>query len=316
MLFKKYPKILYQIGTRKVELCDLLVRVSFLQNYSSEKAFDEYFIQSGESPEDVAYKVYGTEGYSWLILLVNNILDEDQWYSGDEKLNYIIQKNYYGESYYITNLPDLLSGDIMVKVTSSANGEPITIDETKYRVINNFNKNFRNIWGGNGSGTFSASDSVLFARKNNQSGSLDILSFYSSDDPTTTTKVTQIKLIEKRKNSPIYFKTTNNVVVSPYSIYENGILERDTIKSDVVYSNEFDSTTEENFAKTLLHYYMTTGNLAPGIQKFTYENQEINNYKKSEKIKVLKPEYAEKTIDTIKGLLTGNEIGKRIIIGF
>jgi len=316
MLFKKYPKITYQIGSRKVELCDILTRVTFLQNYSSEKAFDEYYIQSGETPEDVSFKIYASEAYSWIVLMVNNIISEDQWYSGDEKLTNIIATNYYGESYYITNLPDLMTGDVMVKVATSSLGEPLAIDETTYRIIHNFDKNYRMVWGSYGSGLFSQGDEILFARKNNQTGSLDILNFISSDITASPIKVTEIKLIEQRKDSPIYFKNNNNVVISPYSIYQNSILQRESVPSDVIYTDPADTETTENFGLTLLYSYMTTGSLPTGLQKYTFENQEINNYKKNEKIKVLKPEYLQTTVDTIKNLLTSNEIGKRIIIGF
>jgi hypothetical protein len=317
MLFNRYKKIQYNIGNRTVDLCDLLTRVSFLDNYSSSKAFDEYYVQSGETPEDISHKIYGNESFSWIILLVNNILNEDEWYSGNEKLDFLLNKNHSGESYYITNLPAIIPGDVMVKVTASVGGEPTAIDQNTYRVIYGFDPQFRFVWGSTGTGSFASNDFILFGRKNNQTGSIDILRFASSADPLKNTKVTQIKHIEQKKDSPIYFKNLNNVVISPYSIYESGTLSRETIKSDSVFVSLSNTTSNENFARTLMYSYMTTsGTLPSGIQKYTYTNLEINKYKVKEKIKILKPEYLGKTIDTLKNLLVSNEIGKRIIIGF
>lgn len=315
MLFKKYEKILYKIGNREVELVDIFTRVSFLDNISSSRAYDDYFIQEGESPEDVSSVVYGNSYYGWLILMCNNILSEDEWFSGDNQFLDMIGTKYRGESYYITNLPDLLQGDVMVKVTSTVGTMVTGIDQSKYRIISKFDKTFRSVWGYSGSGFFSPNDKIMFARKNTQNGTVESLKFKDSLSPTTDTEFATIRFIEDRKNSPIYLTNVNSVVVPPNVVYSGGTIQQEFISQNTIFTDPSD-LTGNNFARTLLYGYMTNSGVVSGIGKFTYFQYERDKYNDRRKIRVLKPEYLGPTIDLIDQLVTSNEIGKKITIGF
>lgn len=316
MLFNNYKNITYTVGYRDFEIADILTRISILSDYTTSNAFDEYYIQAGEMPEDVSYKMYRNEYFAWIVLLVNNIISEDEWYSGDETFLRILEKKYSGESYYITNLPKLEQGDIMVKVTSTSGNEVLTVDETKYRMVSEFNKDFRYIWGIGGSGTISAGDKIMFARKNAQNGTVEPLSFYDSTDPTVLTQFATIQYAEKKTATPIYFTNgSNNVVAPPNTVYSSGQLQAETIPVDVVLANTL-SSESLNFARTLGYYYMTNnGQFDSNITKFTHYNFEFNKYEDRQKIRVLKPEYLSAVVDTIKQTLKSGKTGKRVVIG-
>jgi len=316
MLFNKYSTLTYTIGNNQVSLVDIFTRVIFLNDYSSSRAYDQYTIQEGESPEDVSHIVYGNEYYSWLILLINNIISEDEWYSGDAKFQNILNTKHQGESYYITNLPNLIPGDLIVKVISTNDTAIVEIDENTFRYVSDFNLDFRFIWGTNGKGTFNVDDKIMFARKNKQTGIISPITFKSSDDPTLDTQWTKIKYIEQKKDSPLYFMNIENISIPPNVIFswEPPRIQNGQIPYNTIYTNPDD--LDLNFADTILYYYMLNFGNVPGIRKFTYAQNELNKYKGRQTIKILKPEYVSRTVFTIESMLDSQELGKRITIGF
>lgn len=319
MLFNKYQKISYNIGGKEFEACDIFTRVTFLQNYSSSKAYDTYYIQENETPEDVANKVYGNMYYSWLILLVNDIIEDDEWYRGDNHFTDLMTKNYGGESFYIYNLPNIQQGDLMIKVTSTSGNEVTEVDSTVYRIINDFDKDFRSVWGRSGQGTFNSGDKIMFARRNPNNGIVEPISFASSDDPDVSTQFAVLQYTEQKKNSPVYFINSLNVVVPTNVVYSGSptpTVQKTSVNYNTVYTNSGDNTTEQNFAKTLLYYYMENSGTFPNLSKLTYNQVEYNKYIARRTIKILKPEYLQTTVDLISRLVRTNEIGRRIAIGF
>ena len=78
MYFSKFPNILYDIkGDGNVKLVtNLLKRVKVRENIRNNLVlFDKYDVESGETPEIVSYKVYGTVDFYWVILMINDIKD-------------------------------------------------------------------------------------------------------------------------------------------------------------------------------------------------------------------------------------------------
>ena len=75
MYFSKFPNILYDIkGDGNVKLVtNLLKRVKVRENVINNLVlFDKYDVESGETPEIVSYKVYGTVDFYWVILMIND----------------------------------------------------------------------------------------------------------------------------------------------------------------------------------------------------------------------------------------------------
>jgi hypothetical protein len=76
MFFSRFPKIAYDIsGDNNYKLVtDILRRVKIKSAIRDNTSlFDKYDIQNGESPETVAYKIYGDAKYHWVILLLNDV---------------------------------------------------------------------------------------------------------------------------------------------------------------------------------------------------------------------------------------------------
>ena len=305
MLFNDYPNITYTLNNKNIELVDIFRNVVF-KDVDQSNAFDEYYIQDGETPEIISIKVYGNSQYSWLILLINSIADiENEWFQSAKDYAKKEEVNFGGQAFYIEDLPDLQTGDVIVKVTSVTSNQADDIDENTYRHIESFDPYFRKIRGICGSGTFFSGNNVLFARKND-SGVMDIITFNDK-------QVTTIKYVEEYKTSVDYFITGNNVVLDPYRRVNGNTIEKTSVDPGTTYSNSSDSLTLNNFAKTLIYRYGASGGLLPtGVLKTTEQNTNFQNYLNKQKIKVLKPEILSVVLNALENAIKSDLIGRVI----
>jgi hypothetical protein len=305
MLFNDYPNITYTLNNKNIELVDIFRNVVF-KDVDQSNAFDEYYIQDGETPEIISIKVYGNSQYSWLILMINNIADiENEWFPSAKDYAKKEEVNFGGQAFYIEDLPDLQTGDVIVKVTSVTSNQADDIDENTYRHIESFDPYFRKIRGICGSGTFVSGNNILFARKND-SGVMDIITFDNK-------QVTTIKYVEEYKTSVDYFITGNNVVLDPYRRVNGNTIEKSSVDPGTTYSNSSDVLTLNNFAKTLIYRYGASGGLLPtGVLKTTEQNTNFQNYLNKQKIKVLKPEILSVVLNALENAIKSDLIGRVI----
>jgi Base plate wedge protein 53 len=312
MLFKNYPKLTYRIAERDVLLSDIFKNVSFA-DVDSSAAFSDYYIQDGDSPESISTTLYGSPIYSWLVLLPNKILSlKTDWFLSLQEHNRLLDINYGGDAYYISALPDIKPGDILVKVTGTGGVTATAIDVDTYRFIADFDPYFRKIRGICGSGTINSGDSVLFARQNKINGTVEPLSFNSKDYTPVSVNHTDVLYTEKYLDSILYFIDMSNVILDPYRY---GITGASAAKTTTTYSNPAGTTVNDNFAKTVLYRYGVCGGTPPfAINKKTIsENQELE-YISKQKIRVLKPEFAPLVVSTLTNELQSSAVFKTITI--
>ena len=97
--FNQFPLIEYNLsgvnGNTK-EVTGIFRRVKVRSKIAKNVTlFDEYDVQEGEKPEDVAYKAYGDADYFWVVTLVNNIVNRYYDWPLDE---YVFQQ-YVADKY-------------------------------------------------------------------------------------------------------------------------------------------------------------------------------------------------------------------------
>ena len=93
-----------------IRVKNLFKRVKIREDLFNELSyFTKYKIIGDERPDQVAYKIYGTQDYDWIVLLSNNILNvQSEWPLSDESFNnYMIDKygsedNFYTVRHYVT----------------------------------------------------------------------------------------------------------------------------------------------------------------------------------------------------------------------
>lgn len=96
--FSNFPKVAYTFingDTRyALNVVNIQTHVLIMERLrQTMTVFYDYVVQDGERPDSVAYKVYGSTDYTWLVLVVNNIFSLYDWVlSQDEFDDYIIEK--------------------------------------------------------------------------------------------------------------------------------------------------------------------------------------------------------------------------------
>jgi|1048.fasta_scaffold44614_2 hypothetical protein len=314
MLFNNYSQIVYKIGGKEVTLADIFRHIIFI-DVDTSLAFDDYYIQDGEPPEAVSLKIYGTTNLSWLIMMVNgfNSLKAD-WFPSESEYKRSLDANFGGDAFYVSALPDIQPGDILVKVTGFTGASMETasgVTLSAYRHIANFDPYFRKIRGISGSGTFSSGDNILFARRDTNTGVVNVIEFNSYHSKPIATNHTEVVYTEPYQNSVEYFYTGGNVVIDPYRYSVSGSTG---IKSNTLYLDESDVLTSNNFARCILYKYGACGGSVSGLIKKSVGEENFNKYIRKQKIKILKPEYLTSVLTVIENTIQSNEIGKVIKI--
>lgn len=95
--FAKYPTIGYSLdGSTTVAARDILRRVKIADALAEDYLiFYPYTIRDGDTPENIASKLYGSPRLHFIVLLVNNILDRYcQWPLTSDQLAAKMQKRY------------------------------------------------------------------------------------------------------------------------------------------------------------------------------------------------------------------------------
>lgn len=308
MLFKDYPEIQYILKNKSITLVDIFKNIAFI-NTDDNKAFLDYYIQDGETPEIVASKIYGDSELSWLILLSNNIADlKKEWYTDSATFLRELNRDYGGTAYYIGALPDIQPGDVMVRVGSTGDTGAISLLTNNYIVIESFDPQYRVIRGTTGPCGFDSDHTVLFARHDPSNGTVKPIEFYNNEATPKLVNYTTLYFLEPYTKTIDYFYNSNNVLIDPYkktSNYKTGI------KTDTIYLDESDTSTANNFASTILFYYMKNdGSLPTGVFKEQIQTSVYSEYNEKQKIKILKPEYISAVLSAIKVALNENAVGR------
>lgn len=97
--FESFPKIAYTFNKNTINVnavTNVLARSTFLREVSENVDLSyEYIITDDDSPDILAYKVYGDAYRSWIILLFNNIFNPNyDWPMKEPVLNAFIENKY------------------------------------------------------------------------------------------------------------------------------------------------------------------------------------------------------------------------------
>ena len=100
--FQDFNNIKYSISTNKAGIPSYINIKDYFHLlrvrddiFKEDTLYTEYYIQNGERPENVSYKVYGDEQYYWVLLQINDITDYyNQWPLSSSELEKFILKKY------------------------------------------------------------------------------------------------------------------------------------------------------------------------------------------------------------------------------
>lgn len=125
MYFQKFPKTFYSldnIATVQV-VTNILQRVVLTQELQDNfGVYDEYDITDSDTPENLAFQLYGDSEYHWIILHFNNILDPrfDWPLTSSNLVKYVEGKyaNIYGIHHYEDSDQSEVNGNVVLNATS------------------------------------------------------------------------------------------------------------------------------------------------------------------------------------------------------
>lgn len=140
--FKHFPYIKYE---DRYLITDLFKRFRLSPDFISGTSFYEwYIVKDGETPEALSKRFYGSEKYTWVILLANGMFDRyEDWILSDKRLLDYINFKYGEDSQYEThhyetqndvNLPD------GIWVDADYDGVKIAITNWEYEMSENEKK--------------------------------------------------------------------------------------------------------------------------------------------------------------------------------
>ena len=97
--FENLPRVLYsnnKEGTNPKIIPNILAKAAFVQSViDNESQFFKYEIKGGETPEQIAYRVYGDAEKHWIILLANRLVDPQfDWALGPYEFEKYIKQKY------------------------------------------------------------------------------------------------------------------------------------------------------------------------------------------------------------------------------
>lgn len=122
-MFNYYPKIYYKINDydylKVRDICIYTKLKDYVATYGSVVS-TTYFIQDGETPNFVSYKLYGTPKFDYIILLLNDIRNiYDEWPRSNQDLNDFIEEKYGSINYAQNNYANYYTSE-RLKVSRDA----------------------------------------------------------------------------------------------------------------------------------------------------------------------------------------------------
>jgi hypothetical protein len=274
--FSKFPKVLYSVnkeGSDAKIVPDILSRVKFLDSViSNQNLFFKYEIKGGETPEQIANRVYGNPEKHWIILLVNQLIDPQfNWALGPYEFDKYIKQKYASLNVSLSTTETYPTGYTVGEIVyqgstydkSTAEATVITYNSgTKTLQVKFASQVLAN--GSNITGVASAQTHTIVAITNNQDGyqwASNTTSHFeatevrkNSDDATTETK-------KYRVTSNSYNYSTGNVI---------------SINTNTSYSNTYNVVSSVNGSN--IQYTVAT-TIAP-VSYYDYEVELNENRRK------------------------------------
>ena len=287
MYFANMPVIRYDMGTFSKLCKNILVCAKFndfFRGPEDEQLFVEYKVKDGETPEEIANRVYGSPNLNWIILLFNNIKNPYfEWPLSQSQMEAQLYKAYPGSAIFV---------DLNPKFTSTS-GVPLTVSQSNF-VVGEVVGHELGYW----TGIISNWDSTL--RK------LEITDIEGSFDSNTTStytgniatfnkegvefETTMNRVVFDNTYALHHFEDSNGNILDPYENFAGRTINRTSLTT---------SPLDDTF---ILKSYIEESSDTNVIVNREYEDN-LNDTKRD--IKILKINYVQRAIDAYLSVFNG-----------
>jgi hypothetical protein len=214
--FTFFDKIQYQFADDSLQMMNIFNRPS--ANVSFEFPISQpytYFIEDGNTPDDVARKVYNDDNYFWFVLLQNKIVDfYKEWPSSYSHWKDQLLTIYTADTFFSPHKLDVQIGDIVSKVgTREIAGVTLEIDFENAGVVSGVDPFLRSFDVHRIAGEIKENNNYWILRKSGFS--------YRKINPPNSTAAHVLYRKELKLNAGVEFYSidskNNNIMISPYS---------------------------------------------------------------------------------------------------
>ena len=143
--FNKFPKVLYEFGDQSSVSTNLSLYSEILDQVRLSSSFyQDYHIQSGERPDQVAFNLYGNPQLHWTFFLMNPKIREQGWPMSTLEVNEKVQRDYPNITLTIKNsdIINLYVGQNIQGYSSNAIAEILHINVDLGQVTVKSDKHF------------------------------------------------------------------------------------------------------------------------------------------------------------------------------
>lgn len=141
--FKHFPRLSYTYVSGgvpfDVTIANILAHVKIMDSVRAASAtYHDYVVQDGERPDTVAMKVYGSPSYTWIVLVMNNIISLYDWPLTEQEFSEYIADKYGSvlaaqqQSIYKTAKGDLVDATTYGTLTADEQGTVLTAYEHEW----------------------------------------------------------------------------------------------------------------------------------------------------------------------------------------
>lgn len=214
--FTFFDKIRYEFAEQNLQMMNIFTRPSIKIefNFPSIDPF-VYYVEDGNSPDDVSKKIYKNDNYFWFVLMQNKIMDfYKEWPSSYSHWKNELERIYTGETFFTPYKLDIKVGDIVAKVgTKVIFGATLEIDFENSGVIYNVDPYLRSFDVHKIAGNIKENDDYWILRKSS-------FTYIKIPLPNSTFKH-KLYRKESKLNSAVEFysidSSSNNIMISAYS---------------------------------------------------------------------------------------------------
>jgi len=324
MYLKNLPKFDYNFnkgdGEIRLQVTDLFRRVAFTEETRNDmRNFIEYVIEDGETPDDVAFKIYGDSRWFWVVLLSNNIVNvEKEWPMSQSKVQRRFLSDGYlnGKSIFVEDNRNFKKGDFIVRGDLCSGDDcpdGVTGIEGNYAMIESFDRELMRINVNREGPNFSLSDGdrVFAVRKiQGQDGfSFPFVQAATGCGFGSTSFIAKKVTSIPTGASKFKYGTWN---ISPYTTatgggpIPGGPPNATKIPYRTINSNKglcSDVVSEVEIDDTMLYKYINNQTLDTGFIVKSVEDDMYENEFEKRKIKLVHPRLIGKIYDEFKVLI-------------
>jgi hypothetical protein len=151
MYFESHPLITYD--NKKV--VNIFKKIIPSNNYLDNTIiFQLYDVIDGESPENLAYKLYGSSEYHWILILINNIVNVNKdWPMSTQDFNVFVSKKYinpHEKHHYEDSDGDIVDTMTNYPISNYTYEERINNKKSRIKILKSeyimeFSENFKSL---------------------------------------------------------------------------------------------------------------------------------------------------------------------------